>query len=734
MATAAKKSSPHPSSSSPRFELEETKRRPLSARLLGLLDALYRFLASLKLAVISLGTLATVLAYATFFESWYGAAAVQEWIYRTKGFAILLAFLGTNILCAALIRYPWKKRQIGFLITHAGLLILLAGSWTSVRKADEGQLGMLEGETQSQLVRVDYPVVRVRKLDPQGQPQQPEYAIDFRPGNFAWGPGQPRPRGATGSLFHAATLGVFDTGTGAVDVLANTPEDPFRLAVKSYMPASMEVRAHVPDLKGSPMVKIRPRFKGPRMPQAQDILAGEQRWFVPDPRYRLHRAVRSEGPAQFVFMDVDRPELVEDFLTPPKNPGNEGVARIRYKDLSGATQTFEWRLEGQGGKSLLLPDSDLTITFEDVVAFPLRGTGVSGGLGESSIPLAQFQVRRREGAEVRHYGWASLPMLPNVIPSQRDQDGKVHEALVAISYFLPPAVDPKTNGLFGVVEVMGTPQGSLYYRVFGRGEQGLGEIRAVGPLAKGKEIMAFGGNPNQPMTISFVVEEYLPAGREKDVCEPIVLGKGEMGNGIPAALAEMTVGGHTEEFWIRRSPSLEPVFQRVSFPSGDYEVAFDVDRKDVGFSLKLNDFDVGFDPGTEQASRFVSQVELTDLAAGIKDQPHTIQMNEPLTHRGYTFYQSSYIRHRDPRTGAEDGQFQSVFQVATDPGRGIKYAGCVLIVFGAFVQFYMRAGIFTDGGKRERERAEAKARKRSQGNGQASETTVAVVSESDETL
>jgi hypothetical protein len=32
------------------------------------------------------------------------------------------------------------------------------------------------------------------------------------------------------------------------------------------------------------------------------------------------------------------------------------------------------------------------------------------------------------------------------------------------------------------------------------------------------------------------------------------------------------------------------------------------------------------------------------------------------------------------------------------------------VVLGAFVQFYMRAGVFTDGGKKERERAAAKAR------------------------
>jgi hypothetical protein len=732
MATATKK--PHPSSPPPRTRSEgqDGSSRTVIGKILWLGDAIYRFLASLKLAVLTIGTLAGVLAYATFFESAYGAAAVQEWIYRTKGFAILLAFLGTNILCAALIRYPWKKRQIGFLITHAGLLVLLAGSWISVRTADEGQVGMLEGETQSQLVRIDYPVVRVRKLDENHQPVPPEYTIDFRPGNFAWGAGHPRPRSVFGSVFHAATLGLFDQGSGEVDILATTPDDPFRLVIKQYMPASMPAVVHIPDPRGGPMAKIRPRFKGPQMPHAQDVLSESDRWFVPDRRF--HRAAKTEGPAQFAFLDVDRPELVSDFLHPPRDPGKQGVARIRYRDTAGQEQTFDWRLEGQSGKPLILPDSDLTITFEDVVNFPLGGTGLGGGLGESSIPLAQFRVRKGTGAEVLHYGWASLPMFPNVIPNQRDQSGNVQQALVAINYYLPPAVDPRSNGLFGVVEVLGTAEGKLYYRVFGRGEQGVGELRSAAELTRGTEIVAFGGNANQPMTISFAIEEYLTAGREKEVCEPIVLGKGEMSNGIPAALAEMTINGHTEEFWIRRSPGLEPVFHRVSFPSGDYEVAFDVDRKDLGFSLKLNDFDVGFDPGTEQASRYVSQVQLTDEAQGIKDDPHTIQMNEPLSHRGYTFYQSSFIRHQDPRTGAADGQFQSVFQVAIDPGRPIKYAGCILIVCGAFVQFYMRAGIFTDGGKRERERAKARARKGTGLDGELPETTVAVVSEADETL
>src|SRR4051812_45310308 len=188
MATATKKSPapPPPSPSSP----------PSPNRLLRLLDGTYRFLASLKLAVFSLGTLAAVLAYATFFESWHGTSAVQEWIYQTKWFAVLLAFLGVNILCAALIRYPWKRRQTGFVITHAGLLVLLAGSFYSLKTSEEGQVGMTEGDARAEMVRMDSPVIRVVPIDAgTGRPANEEYRLPFRPENFAWGPGKPRPTG-----------------------------------------------------------------------------------------------------------------------------------------------------------------------------------------------------------------------------------------------------------------------------------------------------------------------------------------------------------------------------------------------------------------------------------------------------------------------------------------------------------------------------------------------------------
>ena len=72
-------------------------------------------------------------------------AAATEWIYSARWFALLLAFLGMNILCAALIRYPWTKRQTGFVITHAGLLIVIAGSWWAAQTSDEGSSGCARG-------------------------------------------------------------------------------------------------------------------------------------------------------------------------------------------------------------------------------------------------------------------------------------------------------------------------------------------------------------------------------------------------------------------------------------------------------------------------------------------------------------------------------------------------------------------------------------------------------------
>jgi ResB-like family len=668
------------------------------------IDAVYRFLASLKLAVFSLSSLAASLAFATWFESSYGTTAAQDYVYKSTWFAVLLAFLAMNILCAALIRFPWKKRQTGFVITHAGLLVLILGSYWSMRTADEGTVGMLEGETRSEMVRRNDPVIRVRELDPHTQEPGRSYELHFKPGPFPWGDGQAH-------LHHLFDLTLSTLSGGRMPMPSRTgetlsqPGDPFTLVVKQHIPASAPIVLHEAGPDGDPMARIHLQFKAPGMPQAREALASEEdQWFKVD--HRFCRVARSVDPALLAFSYVDRPELVEDFLKPPAKSGPRGLARFRYQEKSGQIGVYDWPLEGQEGKSVKLPDSDLTVKVEKLADFPTSEEGLFRVLGDAAIPVGIFQVRKGNDPELKHFAMAGLPMFLYVMPNPRDPAAKPAAPLVSIHLIVPPVLDPKTNGRFGQIEVLAGPDRSLYYRVFGRGKDGKTELRASGPVAPGMTIDAFGGGANMPMTISFRVDDYLAAGVEKQVFEPVFLPKNQMEEAIPASLIEMTVGDITREIWIQRSESPDgSSYKPVPFGDRLFEIAYDVDRRPLGFDLKLDKFEVGFEPGTEQATKFVSNVRLIDPAEGIKDRPYTISMNDPMTHRGFTFYQMRYSALQDPHTGQRTGQFQSVFQVGVDPGRPVKYAGCIILVLGIFTQFYMRAGVFTDGGKKERERA-----------------------------
>ena len=98
------------------------------------------------------------------------------------------------------------------------------------------------------------------------------------------------------------------------------------------------------------MARIQLQFKAPGMPQARDAFATEdEQWFKLDRRF--YRVARSDAPATVTFAYVDRPELIDDFLKPPMNPGPRGVARFRYPDSSGKARVFDLSLEGQEGKS-----------------------------------------------------------------------------------------------------------------------------------------------------------------------------------------------------------------------------------------------------------------------------------------------------------------------------------------------------------------------------------------------
>jgi cytochrome c biogenesis protein ResB len=109
---------------------------------------LFTWLGSLRIAVPLLIAIAVVLAWGTIYETRFGTAAVQRFVYRAWWFQGLLAFLAVNLALAALERYPWKRRHLPFVLAHLGIILILIGGIVGGRFGVEGQLIVQEGQAE----------------------------------------------------------------------------------------------------------------------------------------------------------------------------------------------------------------------------------------------------------------------------------------------------------------------------------------------------------------------------------------------------------------------------------------------------------------------------------------------------------------------------------------------------------------------------------------------------------
>lgn len=115
---------------------------------------IFRFMASLELAVLLILTIAVVLSAGTIYESKYNAAVAGQLVYRSWWMQILLWLFILNLAAAAMSRLPWRRHHIGFLVTHLGLIILLLGAWITQRAGVDGILALGLGE-KGRIVRLE---------------------------------------------------------------------------------------------------------------------------------------------------------------------------------------------------------------------------------------------------------------------------------------------------------------------------------------------------------------------------------------------------------------------------------------------------------------------------------------------------------------------------------------------------------------------------------------------------
>jgi hypothetical protein len=219
------------------------------------------------------------------------------------------------------------------------------------------------------------------------------------------------------------------------------------------------------------------------------------------------------------------------------------------------------------------------------------------------------------------------------------------------------------------------------------------------------------------------VDRFLPADSLEVATLPLPFSKDKPPSAKRrAARVRLTVDGHAEEFWIAGLP-IQPA-REMAEPPGPAEqrtvegrsrsVAISLlpDAVDIGFEVKLDNFERRLDPGTSQASHFTSIVEfLSRQGSPLVKRPVRITMNAPVdfsdpeTGRSYRLFQESFMgpwlpgdelydRFTKNLAAKPERLEASVLTVNYDPGRGVKYAGSGLIVVGIFTMFYMRAYFF----------------------------------------
>ena len=378
-------------------------------RLALLLAGLVRALASLKLAIVLLMSLAAVLACATLVEASRGREFAAWYVYGSRWFVTLLAALGVNVLAATLIRFPWRRRQGGFLVTHAGILVLLAGAIQTFQGAVDGQLTLREGQRTDRFLVTSRCVVNVA-WSAGGRRLATEFA--FAPGPVDW------PESRT-----------LDFGTA----------DAMGLKVLRYYRHARERTAWIADAQDYDGPALQLQLSGP----SGNAIAEE--WLSAN----VFGGEAIVGPTRHELLPLSAASLAEDFLQPPEDCGRSGVLSVHYQ---GRMRRIA--VDGNRGVRIELAADGAAVEIVDYLpdAKPTPQGGFVSVSDNPRNPVVELKVYLPgQGLPLRQLAFALRPLL--------NLDA-VHGEICPVKFWYHHAGVKPVPG----IRFVQTPDGKLYCR------------------------------------------------------------------------------------------------------------------------------------------------------------------------------------------------------------------------------------------------------------------------------
>lgn len=143
-------------------------------------------------------------------------------------------------------------------------------------------------------------------------------------------------------------------------------------------------------------------------------------------------------------------------------------------------------------------------------------------------------------------------------------------------------------------------------------------------------------------------------------------------------------GGATQAF-ILPAASYHPFTARV----GGRVFTFTLRKKlwKMPFTVRLEDFTAEFYPGTRKPAKFESVI--TRIEDG-REEEILIEMNDPMRHKGLTFFQASW----GPQGAAPGTPLFSVFEVVRNPADKWPEYSLYVVTFGLAVHFLIKLALF----------------------------------------
>ncbi len=371
-----------------------------------------RAVGSLWMAAVLLVLLLFTLACATAMESMSGTESALENFYQAWWFKLLLVLLSINVIAAMAVRWPFSKGQIGFVLTHAGIIVTLMGAYITQQWAIDGQLGLAEGQTSTEFRNPDRPALTLANRSTK---QHVKIYLDK-------------------SVFDGLKI-VEGHAADTINL------DGVEVEVLQYLPDSEAVQQMAND--------------NPRPQPAIEISLAhgdhaEKTWILAGRPKKMHAtsiAYRelADQAALDNFLAVDKPDQQD-----PGAVESRGNVLIEYAD-----QTYTYSLED--GLHSVVPIGETPLTFRVIRYLPHATVGADNKLVNASPqpinPAIEVEIISPSGTEKR-LAFAKFPDFSSMHGDTSHSDLKV--TFVAKSQDLPSVP----------IEIVRAPAGEYYVRFF----------------------------------------------------------------------------------------------------------------------------------------------------------------------------------------------------------------------------------------------------------------------------